>query len=106
MHLFAQIYEFAASAGALEGYVYRREDVDMKALTGWIANLKTAYGLLPQEVLHEVQGSIDQTLGRAWKSLALGFGQDNDLAQTVKSMIKGRLPETPDEFQKKKWYEE
>ena len=78
----------------------------MKALTSWIANLKTAYGLLPQEVLHEVQGSIDQTLGRAWKSLALGFGQDNDLAQTVKSMIKGRLPETPDEFQKKKWYEE
>ena len=106
MHLFAQIYEFAASAGALEGYVYRREDADMKALTSWIANLKTAYGLLPQEVLHEVQGSIDQTLGRAWKSLALGFGQDNDLAQTVKSMIKGRLPETPDEFQKKKWYEE
>ena len=106
MHLFAQIYEFAASAGALEGYVYRREDADMKALTSWIANLKTAYGLLPQDVLHEVQGSIDQTLGRAWKSLALGFGQDNDLAQTVKSMIKGRLPETPDEFQKKKWYEE
>ena len=106
MHLFAQIYEFAVSAGALEGYVYHRGDVDQKALNNWVTNLKTAYGLLPQEVLHEVQGSIDQTLGRAWKSLALGFGQDNDLAQTVKSMIKGRLPETPDEFQKKKWYEE
>ena len=106
MHLFAQIYEFAASAGALEGYVYRREDVDTKALTSWIANLKTAYELLPQGVLHEVQGSTDQTLGRAWKSLALGLGQDHDLAQTVKSMIKGRLPETPDEFQKKKWFQE
>jgi hypothetical protein len=105
MHLFAQIYEFAASAGALEGYVYRREDVDMKALTNWIANLNTAYGLLPQEVLHEVQSSVDQTLGRAWKSLALGLGQDHDLAQTVKSMIMGGLPETPDDFQKKKWFQ-
>jgi hypothetical protein len=105
MHLFAQIYEFAASAGALEGYVYQREDVDIKALTSWIANLKTACGLLPQEVLQEVQPSIDQTLGRAWKSIALGLGQDHDLAQTVKSMIAGRLPETADDFQKKKWFQ-
>jgi len=106
MHLFAQIYEFAASAGALEGYVYRREDVDMKALANWIANLETAYGLLPKEVLHEVQAFIDQTLGRAWKSLALGLGQDHELAQTVRSMISGGLPETADDFRKKKWFQE
>jgi hypothetical protein len=105
MRLFAQLYEFAASTGALEGYVYQREDVDMKALTNWIANLKTAYGLLPQEVLREVQPSIDHTLGRAWKSLSLGLGQDHDLAQTVRSMVTGRLPETPDDFQKKKWFQ-
>jgi hypothetical protein len=105
MRFFAQLYEFAASAGALEGYVYQREDVDIKALTNWIANLKTAYGLLPQEVLQEVQLSINQTLGRAWKSLSLGLGQDHDLVQTVKSMITGPLPETPDDFQKKKWFQ-
>ena len=105
MHLFAQIYEFASSAGALEGYVYRREDVDMNALANWIANLKTAYGLLPKEVLHEVQAPIDQTLGRAWKSLAQGLGQDHGLARTVKSMIMGQLPETADDFQKKKWFQ-
>ncbi len=105
MHLFAQIYEFASSAGALEGYVYRREDVDMKALTNWIRNLKTAYGLLPKEVLHEVQAPIDQTLGRAWKSLAQGLGQDHEFAQTVESMIMGQLPETADDFQKKKWFQ-
>jgi len=106
MHLFAQLYEFAASAGALEGYVYRREEVDMKALANWIGNLKAAYGLLPQEMLQEVQPSIDQTLGRAWKSLALGLGQDHELAQTVKFMVKGRLPETADDFQKRKWFQE
>ena len=104
MHLYSQIYEFAASAGALEGYVYRREEMDMKALANWIANLKTAYGLLPEQVLHEVQSSIDQTLGRAWKSLAQGLDQNNDFAQTVKSMIIGRVPQTADDFQKKKWF--
>ena len=106
MHLFAQIYEFAASAGALEGYVYRREEMDMKALTNWIGNLKTAYGLLPENVLQEVQASIDLTLGRAWKSLVLGLGQEHDLAQTVRSMIQGRMPETADDFHKKKWFQE
>jgi hypothetical protein len=106
MHLFAQIYEFAASAGALEGYTYRRVDLDMTALNNWIGNLKTAYGLLPQDVLQEVQPSIDKTLGRAWKSLALALGQDHVLSQTVKSMIMGRLPETADDFQKKKWFQE
>jgi hypothetical protein len=105
MHLFAQIYEFAASAGALEGYVYRRDEVDLKALNNWIRNLKTAYWLLPKDVLQEVQASVDLTLGRAWKSLALGLGQDHDLARTVKSMIMGGLPETPDDFQKRKWFQ-
>jgi hypothetical protein len=105
MHPFTQLYEFAASAGALEGYVYQRDNVDMNALTNWIANLKTAYALLPREALQEVQPSIDQTLGRAWKSLSLGLGQDHDLAQTVRSMVTGRLPETPDDFQKKKWFQ-
>ena len=105
MHLFAQIYEFAASAGALEGYVYRRKNVDMKALANWVTNLKTAYGLLPKEALQEVQASIDQTLGRAWKSLALSLGQDHDLSRTVESMIVGRLPETADDFQKQKWFQ-
>lgn len=106
MHLFAQIYEFAASAGALEGYVYRREEVDLKALNNWVGNLKTAYGLLPKDVLQEVQASVDLTLGRAWKSIVLGLGQEHDLAQAVRSMIQGPLPETADDFQKKKWFQE
>ena len=35
MHLYLEIYEFAASAGAFEGYVYRRPkaEIDIKALS-------------------------------------------------------------------------
>jgi hypothetical protein len=102
MDLFRQMYEFAASAGALEGYVYRRKDMDMGALPTWVNNLKTAYGHLPREALDAVQPSIDQTLGRALKSLVLALGGEDDLVTMLKSMIKGSLPGSPDDFRKEK----
>jgi hypothetical protein len=105
MDAFRKIYEFAASAGALEGYVYRRKNMDMGALPNWVSNLKTAYGLLAREALEAVQPNIDQTLGRALKSLVLALGEDHELVTMLKSMIKGSLPRSPDDFQKEKWFE-
>ena len=104
MHLFTRIYEFAASAGAFEGYVYRREGLDMKALVNWVDNLKRAHGLLPQEVVAELQPSVDQTLGRALQSLVLILGQDHGLVENLRSMIRGQLPLSPDDFQKEKTF--
>ncbi len=105
MNLHAQIYEFASSAGALEGYVYHREAMDMKALPIWIGNLKGAYALIPKEVLADIQPFIDKTLGRAVRSLTSLLGEEHELVGAVVSMIKGPLPESPDDFQKKKWFQ-
>ena len=105
MHVFTRIYEFAASAGAFEGYVYRREGLDAKALVNWVGNLKTAHALLPQEVLGEIQPSIDQTLGRALQSLILILGEGHGLVSNLRPMIRGRLPVSPDDFQKEKAFE-
>jgi hypothetical protein len=105
MDPFRKIYEFAASAGALEGYVYHRKDMDMDALPNWLSNLKTAYGVLPHEVLEAVQPNIDQTLGRALKSLVLALGEEHAIVAMLKSMIKGSLPRSPDDFQKEKWFQ-
>lgn len=105
MHLYMQIYEFAASAGAFEGYVYRRRDVDMDALSNWLGNLKAAYSLIPEEILHDIQPSIDRTLGRAFQSLSLSFGEDHELMKGLGTMVKGPLPASPDEFNKEKWFE-
>lgn len=104
MHLYAQIYEFAASAGAFEGYVYRRRDLDMKALHVWIENLKSGYSLIPPEVLEEIEPSIDCTLGRAYRSIARTLGEDHALSAKLRTMIKGTLPTSPDEFKKEKWF--
>jgi hypothetical protein len=106
MNPYLQVYEFGASAGALEGYVYRREEADLRALPVWIGNLLEAYRLLPEPVLDEIQPALDMTLGRAFRSLAFLLGENHELAVKLRSMIKGALPESPDDFQKKKWFQE
>ena len=107
MHIYRQIYEFAASAGAFEGYVYHKrfDDIDMDALTNWVDNLMGAYEHLPSDIRSEFQSSCDRTLGRAVRSVALFLGDDHDIVDTLKSMVIGNLPESPDDFQKTKWFE-
>ena len=105
MHVYRQIYDFSASAGSLEGYVYQRRDLDMKALSVWVQNLCTAYSLLPPDVCDEIQSSLDQTLGRAFRSLCASLGEGQEIVGKLKGMIKGSVPTSPDDFQKKKWFQ-
>ncbi|MGD8228374.1 MAG: hypothetical protein PVH82_12820 [Desulfobacteraceae bacterium] len=105
MHLYTKIYEFAASAGALEGYVYRRKELDMEALPKWVDNLLSAYKNLPSEALDPFQPSLDQTIGRAIRSLTSTLGEEHGTVIRLKSMVVGSLPDSPDDFQKKKWFE-
>lgn len=106
MHIYAQIYEFAASAGALEGYVYHKKKVDRTALPNWVDNLAAAYHSMPSEVLNEFQGSIDFTLGRAIRSLMPVLGEEHEIIVKLRSMVAGNLPKTADDFQKNKWFED
>ena len=106
MHIYQKIYEFAASAGAFEGYVYRRpkSEIDTESLTNWVDNLIDAHGNLAPEVRDSCQPSIDQTLGRAIKSLTDLFDDQHALVQKLLKIVKGELPQSPDDFQKEKWF--
>ncbi len=108
MHIYHQIYEFAASAGAFEGYVYRRSkrDLDTKALANWVDNLIEAYHHLPADVIGECQSACNQTLGRAINSLIAAFGQEHAIVIRLEEVVKGPLPDSPDDFNKRKWYQE
>lgn len=107
MDVHIQIYEFASSAGALEGFLYRRNstDIDVNTLSGWIANLSEAYGLLAAEDRRRIQPGIDQTLGRAVRSLEQALSGDHPFIRTMRSMIAGDLPASPDDFRKVKWFQ-
>lgn len=106
MHIYQKIYEFAASAGAFEGYVYQKtkSDIDVDALSNWVNNLVDAYHQLPGDILNEFQFSCDQTLGRAIRSLISVSGEAQELIDKLKEMIKGELPDSADDFQKTKWF--
>lgn len=107
MHIYQKIYEFAASVGAFEGYVYQRPEaeIDTEALNGWVDNLIDAYENLNSEVRNQCQTSIDQTLGRAIKSLGLLSDDRHALGNKLRKIVKGKLPASPDDFQKEKWFQ-
>ena len=105
MHIYTKIYEFAASAGALEGYVYPKKELNPEYLPNWVDHLVAAYRLLPPDALEKIQSSLDGTLGRAVRALVPVLGEDHEVISKLKSMIKGKLPESPNDFQKKKWFE-
>jgi len=108
MHLYAQIYEFSASIGALEGYVYHKKSVDemdMTALQVWTGNLMDAYDNLPSGVLEKIRESLDLTLNRAISSLTPILEKDHEVMVRVNSMIGRKTNASPDDFQKKKWFQ-
>jgi len=109
VHIYSKIYQFAASVGAFEGYVYKKKDTeelgDMNALTEWVDNILAAYNHLPDEAINLLQDSCDRTLGRAILSLIPILGEDHDFITKLKSIIKGSMPASPDDFNKKKWFQ-
>lgn len=106
VHIFRNLYEFAASMGALEGFVYHKEHLDTDALPIWVSNILAAYGRLPPDALKEIQSSVDQTVGRAIRSLIPLLGEEHEIVKKLRSMVRGELPASADDFQKKKWFQE
>ena len=99
---YRDIYEFAASAGAFEGYVYQKETLDPAILNNWVANLVKQYRSLPKAVLSDIQAPLDRTLGRAVQSLMALFGADHAHVLALKSLVAGRMPDAPDDFEKER----
>ncbi len=109
MHTDNKIYQFAASAGALEGYLYGKStplELDLAALADWINNLQGAYEHMPDDVRERIQADLDRTLGRALHSLKTALGESDELCIRLLEMIDNRenLPASADDFSKRKWF--
>jgi hypothetical protein len=98
MGTYQEVYDFAAKAGALEGYVYPKEKVDLGYLPRWVDNLVNHYRRLPPEVREEFQGLCNGTLGRTIQSLLPSLGEDHEVIKELKSIISGNLPSSPNDF--------
>ncbi len=97
MGIHKKVYDFAAKAGSLEGYVYPKE-MDISYLPLWSDHLVEQYRALPPEVREEIQGMCDETLGRTLQSLLPVLGENHEVIKKLKSLVKGKLPSSPDDF--------
>lgn len=100
MGIYKELYDFAASAGAFEGYVYKKEKVDPSYLPRWASNLEKQYNALPADVRTDIQDLCDATLGRAVQSLVPLLGGDHEVVKCLTGMIQGELRSSPDDFDK------
>jgi hypothetical protein len=98
MGIYKEVYDFAAKAGALEGYVYPKEKVDLSYLPQWVDNLMNDYRSFPSEVREELQGLCNGTVGRTIRSLLPSLAEDHEVIKKLKSILSGNLPSSPDDF--------
>ncbi len=98
MGIHRAIYDFAAKAGALEGYVYPKEKVDPSYLPVWVDHIVEGYQSLPPDARAEFQDLCDQTIGRTIASLLPILGENHEVIRKLKSMTAGKLPSSPDDF--------
>jgi hypothetical protein len=102
MGVHSDIYEFAARAGAFEGYVYRREGLTAQSLKRWVDHLVDGYEAVAPDTRKEFQDLCDGTIGRAIQSLIPILGENNEIIAKLKGLIKGKLPSSPDDFSRKR----
>jgi hypothetical protein len=95
---YREIYEFAANAGAFEGYVFIPERADYKKLPTWLENLVRQYQAFAPDVRDAFQSGCNMTLGRALQSLKRFLEDEDRLIVSLKSMIKGDIPLSPKAF--------
>ncbi len=98
MGIHRDIYEFAARAGAFEGYVYHKEKMGPGSLKNWVSSLVKQHRGLPAEVRAEFQDLCDGTIGRAIQSLVPLLGEDHELITQLRALVQGELPSSPDDF--------
>lgn len=96
------LYEFASSAGALEGYVFPGETRDLSYLDDWVSNLARQYDALPAGIRGRVQDGVNRTVGRAVLSLGPVLGKDHPHLRALRSMVKGPLPDSSRDFELEK----
>jgi hypothetical protein len=100
--IYREIFEFAASAGALEGYVFKKDHLAPSELDDWVWNLVKQYEGFPDNIRENFQGSLDRTMGRAIHSLNPILGPDHQHISSLKSMITGAIPASSQDFDTEK----
>ena len=102
MGVYSDIYEFAARAGAFEGYVYQREGLTAESLERWVDHLVEGYNAVAPDIRKEFQSLCDGTIGRAIQSLIITLGEHHEIIRKLRGLTTGKLPSSHDDFSRKR----
>ena len=59
---YEELFNFAAKVGALEGYLYERENVE--PLDNWVGNIEKMYARMPDNIKKEIRTELSSVLAR------------------------------------------
>jgi hypothetical protein len=100
MGISRDVYDFAAKAGSLEGYVYP-DKLDVSYLPKWVEHIVQGYEMLPEETRNEFQDLCNGTIGRAIQALVPVLGENHEVIAKLKGLVRGNLPSSADDFDRK-----
>lgn len=83
---YEELFQFAAKAGALEGYLYEREKVE--PLYDWVGNIEKMYASLPDNVKRDIRNEFSRVLTRT-----LTYG-GKVLEEEIRTRLNNLLPKT------------
>lgn len=78
-----ELFKFAAKAGSLEGYLFKRRKVE--SLSNWTANILRMHGELPPAIKKEIQSELLVVLERI-----LNYGSKTippDLREEINKLV-------------------
>ena len=80
---YEELFKFAAKAGALEGYLYKRNEIE--PLHNWVSNIEKMYARLPEDVKKDIKNEFGCVLTRT-----LDYG-GKVLAEELKTKLNNLL---------------
>ncbi len=75
MGVHRDIFLLASKVGCLEGYTYRRHDLDYRSLPNWIGNIASMFSELPEDAVKEIKDDMVIIL----RNIKRNFSEDDSL---------------------------
>ena len=69
-----ELFLFATKAGALEGYLYERENLE--SLDNWVSNVEKMYASLPDNIKGDIKGEFGKVLQRTLEYGEKSIGEE------------------------------
>ena len=84
---YRDLFDFAAKAGCLEGYLYERHNLEPGYLSNWVDNIDRMYNALPEAAKAECKPQYLEVLKKICDYFNKLVGADDQVTKKVHQML-------------------